>query len=129
MPDTISEFLKPRKVRVEPESATRARIIIEPFERGFGHTLGNALRRILLSSMPGAAVTDVGIPAPFKSRAGKVWQPSSRICRREMPCSVCDCSARHSACACSSESRNWLLLRKACCASEIAASGALFCKF
>ncbi len=59
MPDTISEFLKPRKVSVVPESATRARIIIEPFERGFGHTLGNALRRILLSSMPGAAVTEV----------------------------------------------------------------------
>jgi DNA-directed RNA polymerase subunit alpha len=59
MPDIISEFLKPRSVRVQPESSTRARIIIEPFERGFGHTLGNALRRILLSSMPGAAVTEV----------------------------------------------------------------------
>jgi DNA-directed RNA polymerase subunit alpha len=62
MPD-IKEFLKPRSVRVQPESATRARIIIEPFERGFGHTLGNALRRILLSSMPGAAVTEVEIDA------------------------------------------------------------------
>lgn len=61
MPDTISEFLKPRKVRVESQSATSARIIIEPFERGFGHTLGNALRRILLSSMPGAAITEVDI--------------------------------------------------------------------
>ncbi|MCC7257547.1 MAG: DNA-directed RNA polymerase subunit alpha [Gammaproteobacteria bacterium] len=59
MADIIGEFLKPRSVRVQPESATRARIIIEPFERGFGHTLGNALRRILLSSMPGAAVTEV----------------------------------------------------------------------
>ena len=63
MPDIISEFLKPRSVRVQPESATRARIVIEPFERGFGHTLGNALRRILLSSMPGAAVTEVEIDA------------------------------------------------------------------
>ncbi len=63
MPDIISEFLKPRSVRVQPESSTRARIIIEPFERGFGHTLGNALRRILLSSMPGAAVTEVEIDA------------------------------------------------------------------
>jgi DNA-directed RNA polymerase subunit alpha len=61
MPETNKEFLKPRSVRVQPESATRARIIIEPFERGFGHTLGNALRRILLSSMPGAAVTEVEI--------------------------------------------------------------------
>ena len=63
MPDIVSEFLKPRSVRVQPESATRARIVIEPFERGFGHTLGNALRRILLSSMPGAAVTEVEIDA------------------------------------------------------------------
>ena len=63
MPDIISEFLKPRSVRVQPESSTRARIVIEPFERGFGHTLGNALRRILLSSMPGAAVTEVEIDA------------------------------------------------------------------
>jgi DNA-directed RNA polymerase subunit alpha len=63
MPDIISQFLKPRSVRVQPESSTRARIIIEPFERGFGHTLGNALRRILLSSMPGAAVTEVEIDA------------------------------------------------------------------
>ena len=61
MPDIIANFLKPRSVRVQPESDTRARIIIEPFERGFGHTLGNALRRILLSSMPGAAVTEVEI--------------------------------------------------------------------
>jgi DNA-directed RNA polymerase subunit alpha len=61
MPETNKEFLKPRSVRVQPESDTRARIIIEPFERGFGHTLGNALRRILLSSMPGAAVTEVEI--------------------------------------------------------------------
>lgn len=61
MPESNKDFLKPRSVRVQPESATRARIIIEPFERGFGHTLGNALRRILLSSMTGAAVTEVEI--------------------------------------------------------------------
>ena len=35
--------------------------MIEPFERGFGHTLGNALRRVLLSSMPGAAITEAEI--------------------------------------------------------------------
>ena len=39
----------------------QARVVIEPFERGFGHTLGNALRRVLLSSMPGAAITEVEI--------------------------------------------------------------------
>ena len=48
MQDTYADFLKPRSVRVQPTSATRARITIEPFERGFGHTLGNALRRVLL---------------------------------------------------------------------------------
>jgi DNA-directed RNA polymerase subunit alpha len=60
MSDT-KEFLKPRTVRVQSQSENRARVVIEPFERGFGHTLGNALRRILLSSMPGAAVTEVDI--------------------------------------------------------------------
>lgn len=57
------EFLKPKFVKVEPISGSRnlARISLEPLERGFGHTLGNALRRILLSSMPGCAVTDVEI--------------------------------------------------------------------
>ena len=39
----------------------RARVSMEPFERGYGHTLGNALRRILLSSMPGYAITEVKI--------------------------------------------------------------------
>jgi len=57
----IKEFLKPRTVRVQSQTENRARVVIEPFERGFGHTLGNALRRILLSSMPGAAVTEVDI--------------------------------------------------------------------
>ena len=57
----MSEFLKPRSVRVQALGENRAKIVIEPFERGFGHTLGNALRRILLSSMPGCAVTEVDI--------------------------------------------------------------------
>lgn len=57
----MTEFLKPRSVRVTAMAQNRARIVIEPFERGFGHTLGNALRRILLSSMPGCAVTEVDI--------------------------------------------------------------------
>jgi DNA-directed RNA polymerase subunit alpha len=46
---------------VTPIGPRQARVVIEPFERGFGHTLGNALRRVLLSSMPGAAVTEVEI--------------------------------------------------------------------
>jgi len=61
MQESISEFLKPRTVRVQSRSETRARIHIEPFERGFGHTLGNALRRVLLSSMPGAAIVETEI--------------------------------------------------------------------
>lgn len=61
MQESAVEFLKPRSVSVKPESPTRARIVIEPFERGFGHTLGNALRRVLLSSMPGAAIVEAEI--------------------------------------------------------------------
>ncbi len=56
-----SEFLTPRLIDVQELSGTRAKITLEPLERGFGHTLGNALRRILLSSMPGAAISDVEI--------------------------------------------------------------------
>jgi DNA-directed RNA polymerase subunit alpha len=61
MPSTFSELLKPRRVDVETLSRTRAKITIEPLNRGFGHTLGNALRRVLLSSMTGCAVTEVQI--------------------------------------------------------------------
>ncbi len=57
----VTEFLKPRVVKVSPETEQHARVVIEPFERGFGHTLGNALRRILLSSMPGAAIVEAEI--------------------------------------------------------------------
>ena len=61
MPSTFSELLKPRRVDVENISGTLAKITIEPLNRGFGHTLGNALRRVLLSSMSGCAVTEVEI--------------------------------------------------------------------
>ncbi len=61
MPSTFSELLKPRRVDVENISATLAKITIEPLNRGFGHTLGNALRRVLLSSMSGCAITEVEI--------------------------------------------------------------------
>jgi DNA-directed RNA polymerase subunit alpha len=57
----VTELLKPREIKVEVVSPNRARVAMEPLERGFGHTLGNALRRILLSSIPGAAVTEVQI--------------------------------------------------------------------
>lgn len=58
MQGSVTEFLKPRLVDVQARSPRQARVVLEPLERGFGHTLGNALRRILLSSMPGAAVTE-----------------------------------------------------------------------
>ena len=56
MQGSVTEFLKPRLVDIEQVSSTHAKVTLEPLERGFGHTLGNALRRILLSSMPGCAV-------------------------------------------------------------------------
>lgn len=59
MESISNEFLKPRIVDVIQLSHHHARVVLEPLERGFGHTLGNALRRILLSSMPGAAITEV----------------------------------------------------------------------
>ncbi|MFT5111813.1 MAG: DNA-directed RNA polymerase subunit alpha [Parasphingorhabdus sp.] len=61
MPDSTGEFLKPSLIDVKNIDQTRAKITLEPLERGFGHTLGNTLRRILLSSMPGCAVTEVRI--------------------------------------------------------------------
>ncbi len=61
MQDIISGLLKPKLVEVVSESANHSRIVIEPLERGYGHSLGNALRRVLLSSIPGYAVTDVKI--------------------------------------------------------------------
>ena len=59
MQNSVNEFLTPRVIKVDEKSTTRALVTLEPLERGFGHTLGNALRRILLSSMPGCAVTEV----------------------------------------------------------------------
>jgi DNA-directed RNA polymerase subunit alpha len=56
-----SGLLKPRIIDVQSVSPVQAKVVMEPFERGYGHTLGNALRRILLSSMVGYAPTEVGI--------------------------------------------------------------------
>jgi DNA-directed RNA polymerase subunit alpha len=57
----VNDLLTPSVINVDEDSPKIAKIILEPLERGFGHTLGNALRRILLSSMPGCAVTSVEI--------------------------------------------------------------------
>lgn len=61
MQSNANDLLKPRIIDVQATSATHAKVVMEPFERGYGHTLGNALRRILLSSMPGFAPTEVSI--------------------------------------------------------------------
>jgi DNA-directed RNA polymerase subunit alpha len=61
MPEFVTDFLKPRLVNVQALTPLHSKVSLEPMERGFGHTLGNALRRILLSSMPGCAVVEVEI--------------------------------------------------------------------
>ena len=61
MQSSPNEYLKPRVVEVETISPCRARVTLEPMERGFGYTLGNAIRRVLLSSISGYAITEVKI--------------------------------------------------------------------
>jgi len=61
MQTSVIDLLVPTEIQVDDTSSTLSKVTLEPLERGFGHTLGNALRRVLLSSMPGAAVTDVVI--------------------------------------------------------------------
>lgn len=71
MQGSVTEFLKPRLVEIDAVSPTRSKVVLEPLERGFGHTLGNALRRILLSSMPGCAVTEVEIDGVLHEYSAK----------------------------------------------------------
>lgn len=61
MQEFVEDFLKPRLVDIKQINMTHSKIVLEPLERGFGYTLGNALRRILLSSISGCAVTEVEI--------------------------------------------------------------------
>ena len=73
MQGSVTDFLKPRLVDIEQISPTHAKVTLEPLERGFGHTLGNTLRRILLSSMPGCAITEVevdGVLHEYSSKEG-----------------------------------------------------------
>ena len=69
------ELIKPTKLDIKPghDPARLAVVVAEPLERGFGLTLGNALRRVLLSSLQGAAITSVqidGVLHEFSSIAG-----------------------------------------------------------
>ena len=61
MQNSATEFLTPRNIDVTSYNPNHAKVVLEPLERGFGHTLGNALRRILLSSMSGCAIIEVEI--------------------------------------------------------------------
>jgi DNA-directed RNA polymerase subunit alpha len=61
MQSNPTEYLKPRVANVQEITPLRARVTLEPMERGFGYTLGNAIRRVLLSSIPGFAITEVKI--------------------------------------------------------------------
>ena len=57
----IKTMLTPKVIKVDATNSNHAKVILEPLERGYGHTLGNAIRRILLSSMPGASIVEVSI--------------------------------------------------------------------
>ena len=61
MSGSVNDMLRPSKIVVQDQGHNQAKVILEPLERGFGHTLGNALRRILLSSIPGCAITEAQI--------------------------------------------------------------------
>ena len=58
---SANQVLRPRGIGIERVSPNRAKVIVETLERGYGHTLGNALRRILISSITGFAITEVEI--------------------------------------------------------------------
>ena len=79
MQASVAEFLKPRVVKVTPTAPRHAKVVIEPFERGFGTTIGNALRRVLLSSIEGAAITAVNAATPSSTlvRGGAAARASS----------------------------------------------------
>ncbi len=69
-----TNLLKPKKINVEQLGANRAKVTLEPFERGYGHTLGNALRRVLLSSMVGYAPTEVTIAGVLHEYSVHRWR-------------------------------------------------------
>ncbi len=71
MQNVVSDFLRPRLVDVQELGVNTVKVVLEPLERGFGHTLGNALRRILLSSMPGCAAVEAKIDGALHEYATK----------------------------------------------------------
>ncbi len=63
MPVRLGRFEMPKRLTKEEGTATEtyAKFIAEPFETGYGHTIGNSLRRVLLSSLEGAAITSIKV--------------------------------------------------------------------
>ena len=59
--EIVLDLLNPLVIKLESQTELQSKVSIEPFERGFGYTLGNAMRRVLLSSLPGYAITEVQI--------------------------------------------------------------------
>ena len=59
--EIVIDLLNPLVIKLESQNELHSKVSIEPFERGFGYTLGNALRRVLLSSLPGYAITEAQI--------------------------------------------------------------------
>ena len=74
------ELLTPRNIDVHQYNDTHAKIVLEPLERGFGHTLGNALRRILLSSIEGAAIVEAQIDGVLHEYSSIEGTTASRSC-------------------------------------------------
>ena len=66
----LSELLTPRIVKIQEMGLNTSRVVLEPLERGFGYTLGTALRRVLLSSIEGAAVTQCEIDGVLHEYSG-----------------------------------------------------------
>ena len=81
MPVRYGRFEMPKTLTKEESSATDtyAKFVAEPFEAGYGHTIGNSLRRVLLSSLEGAAITSVRIAGrSTNSPLCPAWSRTSR---------------------------------------------------
>ena len=86
MPKRLGKFELPNKLTKVEEGATAtyAKFIAEPFEAGYGHTVGNSLRRVLLSSIEGSAISSIRIEGPGRfliatARGGKIRFRSSHL--------------------------------------------------
>ena len=76
--DAIKDFLTPKEIIVEEIDTNHSKIVLEPLERGFGHTLGNALRRIILSSTPGSAVVEAKIDGVLEKQFRNYYKQAAR---------------------------------------------------